>query len=104
MKDMRMPKGWTLVGTNATEYGDTEIAVDRQRRLRKLSNTTRIMEKRNAEKMEEDSDKSYKAKLTRDGQLLSAYNDKKLKSKALIKQAKALKKRKENLGAKKKAS
>ena len=45
--------------------------------------------------MEKSCKESYKAKQERENNLVQAYEDKKLKSKALIKEAKALKKAKE---------
>lgn len=90
---MRMPKGWVLVGTNAMEYGDTETRREKIRRQQKFDNAIRNITKRSAEKMEEDSEKSYKAQVAENEKLLQAFKDKKLKSKAAIKKAKALKKR-----------
>ena len=90
---MRMPKGWVLVGTNAMEYGDTKTRREKIRRQQKFDNAIRNITKRSAKKMEEDSEQSYKAQVAENEKLLQAFKDKKLKSKAAIKKAKALKKR-----------
>lgn len=92
-----MAKGWSLVGTNAMEFGDTRTreekrrdAARQNRAFNRLMATTKV---RSFEKMVEDAEKSYNAKQSENAALLQAFADKKLKSKALIKQAKALKKR-----------
>lgn len=100
-----MAKGWNLVGTNAMEFGDTRTrdekrrdAARQNRTFNRLMATTKV---RSYEKMVEDAEKSYNAKQTENAALLQAFAEKKLKSKALIKQAKALKrKQSENKAAK----
>lgn len=92
-----MAKGWNLVGTNAMEFGDTRTkdekrrdAAQRNKAFNRLMATTKV---RSFEKMVEDAEKSYNIKQAENAALLQAFADKKLKSKALIKQAKALKKK-----------
>ena len=90
-----MAKGWTLVGTNASEFGDTRTREEkRQDAARQSKAFNRLMAKTNVrsyEKMIEDAEKAYNAKQAEDAALLQAFADKKLKSKALIKQAQGLK-------------
>ena len=93
MKNIRMAKGWTLVGTNAMDFGDTKTRRDKIRRQQRFDKAIRNLTVRSAEKMEEDAEKSYKERSVENDKLLKAYADKKLKSKAAIKKAKALKKR-----------
>ena len=93
MKTMRMPKGWTLVGTNAMDYGDTNTKQDKIRKQQRFDRAIRNITKRTAEQMEKDSEKSYAEQTVENNKLLRAYKDKKLKSKAAIKKAQALKKR-----------
>lgn len=102
MKIMRMPKGWTLVGTNALEFGNTETRQERIRREQKFNNAIRNVKSQSVEDMKKESDELFDAKNAENAQLLQAFKDKKLKSKALIKKAKALKK-KEKEAAKKAA-
>lgn len=103
MKTMRMPKGQTLVGTNALEFGNTETRQERIRRERKFTNAIRNVKSQSVEDMKKESNELFDAKNAENAQLLQAFKDKKLKSKALIKKAKALKK-KEKEAAKKKAA
>ena len=50
----------------------------------------RIPERKSAEELNKESEELYLKKLNDETQLLQAYNDKKLKSKTLIRKAKAL--------------
>ena len=93
MKTMRMSKGWTLVGTNALEFGNTETRQERIRRERKFNNAINNAKSITVEEMKKESEKLCDAKNAENVQLLQAFKDKKLKSKALIKKAKALKKK-----------
>ena len=93
MKTMRMSKGWTLVGTNALEFGNTETRQERIRRERKFNNAINNAKSITVEEMKKESEKLFDAKNAENVQLLQAFKDKKLKSKALIKKAKALKKK-----------
>lgn len=102
MKTMRMSKGWTLVGTNALEFGNTETRQERVRRERKFNNAINNAKSITVEEMKKESEKLFDAKNAENVQLLQAFKDKKLKSKVLIKKAKALKK-KEKEAAKKTA-
>lgn len=91
---MRMPAGWTLVGTNDLSFESTETKRDKVRREQKFRNAIHNIVERSIEQMQEDSEKSYSAQKDTENKLLQAYNDKKLKSKNLIKKAKSLKKEK----------
>lgn len=93
MKTMRMSKGWTLVGTNALEFGNTETRQERVRRERKFNNAINNAKSITVEEMKKESEKLFDTKNAENVQLLQAFKDKKLKSKALIKKAKALKKK-----------
>ena len=92
-----MAKGWTLVGTNALEFGDTRTGEERRQDAARQSKAfNHLMAKtkvRSYEKMIEDAEKAYNAKQAEDAALLQAFADKKLKSKALIKQAQGLKRK-----------
>ena len=100
-----MAKGWNLVGTNAMEFGDTRTRDEKRRdTARQTKAFNRLMAKtkvRSFGDMVKDAEKTYDAKQAENAALLQAFADKKLKSKALIKQAKALKKKQaENKSAK----
>lgn len=92
-----MAKGWNLVGTNALEFGDVRTREEKRRDAARQSKAfNRLMAKTNIrsyEKMIEDSEKTYNAKQAENAALLQAFADKKLKSKALIKQAQSLKRK-----------
>ena len=92
-----MAKGWTLVGTNALEFGDTRTRNEKRHDAARQNRTfNRLMAKTNVrsyEEMVEDSEKSYNARQAENAALLQAFTDKKLKSKTLIKQAQGLKRK-----------
>lgn len=92
-----MPKGWTLFGTNALEFGNTETRQERVRREARFANAIRNtpVNKMTEEEAKEHSEKLFEAKQMSNAQLLQAFKEKKLKSKKLIKKAKALKKEQE---------
>lgn len=75
---------WTQVSTNKLVSGEKVNAV-------KTANIVKNVTRRTYEEMEKASKESFKAKKEREESLLQAFEDKKLKSKALIKEAKTLK-------------
>jgi hypothetical protein len=79
---------WTTIYTNgtATKKSDAEKRATDKVVNKMLRNTV----KRNPVEMKKESDACYAAKVARDESLLAAYDAKKLKSPALIKEAKAL--------------
>ena len=85
--EKRMPKGWTLVKTN-TSVSRNETKGKEQRVNRIVKN----VRSKSYEDLKKDADAAYDAAEARKVSLLQAYEDKKLKSKALIKEAQAIKK------------
>lgn len=79
---------WTQVSTNKLVAGKRANAV-------KTANIVKNVTRRTYEELEKASKESFKIKQEREENLLQAFEDKKLKSKALIKEAKTLKKTKE---------
>lgn len=99
MREKRMPKGWISLGTDI-KYGSSEAERRaRIKREKKFADAIANIEKRSYEKMQEDSEKAYNAKVVEKMKLLQAYDEKKLKSKDLIKYAKTLKKHKKDAAA-----
>lgn len=92
-----MAKEWILVGTNASEFGDTRTRKEKRKDAARQNKAfNHLMAKTNVrsyEKMIEDAEKAYNAKQAEDAALLQAFADKKLKSKTLIKQAQELKRK-----------
>lgn len=90
-----MAKGWTLVGTNASEFGDTRTREEKRRDAARQSKAFNCLmaktKMRSYEEMVKDAKKAYNTKQAEDAALLQAFADKKLKSKGLIKQAQRLK-------------
>ena len=84
---------WTTISTNKLVSETKVNAV-------KIANTLRNVQRKSYEEMEKSCKESFKAKQERENSLIQAYEDKKLKSKTLIKEAKALKKAKEKTAAK----
>lgn len=93
MKTMRMPKGWTLVGTNAVNFGIDETREEKFKREQRFRKAIRNVKHMKIEELEEESEKLFSAREAKNANLLKAFNEKKLKSKTLIQMAKTLKKR-----------
>ncbi len=85
-----MAKGWTLVGTNGIEFSSTETLQDKRRREHKFNNFIRNTKRQTLKEMAEESERLFEQKKEQERNLLEAFNNKKLKSKALIKKAKSL--------------
>ena len=59
MKNLRMPKGWTLVGTNALEFGNTETKVEKNKRFHKFNNLIRNTHSLKLGELIEEGEKAY---------------------------------------------
>lgn len=94
--EKRMPKGWTHVSTNVNTT-KTETRGKEQRAAKIIKNTR----SKSYEDLKKESNAAYEAVEARKADLLQAYEDKKLKSKALIKEAQAIKKAQAEKAAKK---
>ncbi|MCD8211185.1 MAG: hypothetical protein LUC37_06560 [Prevotella sp.] len=90
MSDLRMPKGWTLVGTSDMAYGDPETKQDKLKRDHQLNSMIRNTPIRSEEEITKESDELAKRNKARKDSLAQAYEDKKLKSKDLIKEARKI--------------
>jgi hypothetical protein len=91
MKEKRAPKGWTFISTNEPENTETEHSRNRrEENFRKAIRNTKSLKEFDLKK---ESEKLAEANKIADAQLLAAFEDKKLKSKALIKKAQQLKKK-----------
>lgn len=90
-----MAKGWKLVGTNASEFGDTRTRGEKLRysakQARMFDKAIRTTEKLSYEKLVEEADKCYEIRQAENAALIQALDDNKLKSKNLIKKAQFLK-------------
>ena len=95
-----MAKGWEHFSTvnDATVESDEAKKV-RLKQAERIMRTTPILSE---EEMKKASNERYAAKIAQEDNLIAAYNDKKLKSKRLIKQARYIKKTREE--AEKKAA
>lgn len=76
---------WTKISTNA-------CVSTKGKNLNKIQNIIKHTESKNYEELKESADAAADVKAKYNAQLLQAFKDKKLKSKALIKEAQALKK------------
>jgi hypothetical protein len=94
-----MSKTWILIGTNALGFGVNETREEKLRREKKFSTAIHNTPKLSLAKLVAKADKDNDIKVAETAQLLQAYNDKKLKSKTLIKQAKTLKSNKKKTAA-----
>ena len=75
---------WTVISTNKLTKGK-EITPT------KIANIIKHIPRRSYDELEKASKESFNQKIAREDNLLQAYENKKLKSKALIKEAKSLK-------------
>ena len=82
---MIMKENWTKISTNA-------CVTTKGKKLNKIQNLIKHTERKSYEELKKSADAAADKKAKHDAQLLQAYKDKKLKSKALIKEAQALKK------------
>ena len=94
--EKRMPKGWTHVSTNVNTT-KTETKGKKQRAAKIIRNTC----SKSYEDLKKEANAAYEVAEVRKADLLQAYEDKKLKSKALIKEAQAIKKAQAEKAAKK---
>ena len=78
--------GWQVVYTNALESLGTRQ--EQNRRIKKLDNAIKKIKPLKVDEMKKHGDELYEINLLKEDCLISAYNDKRLKSKALIKSAK----------------
>ena len=99
MKDKRMPKGWVLVGTSDLSYGENHDRHEIFKREQKFRNVNRNIPRRSVEEMEKEAVEAYIANEAYKEQLLDAFNEKRLKSKNLIKQAKSFKRKRSKAAA-----
>ena len=96
-----MPKGWVKVET-VNNISNEETNVQRNRREKNFSQLIRNTKIRSAVQLNKESDELYAQKVAEEDSLLAAFENKRLKSKKLIKQALRIKK--ERASAAEKAS
>lgn len=58
MKELRMPKGWVLVGTNALEFGNTETRAEKARRFHKMNVLIKNTPKMKLDELIEEGEKA----------------------------------------------
>lgn len=79
---------WTTIYTNGAK--STKSDADKRAAEKVANRVLRNTVRKSAVDMKKESDARYEAKVAREASLLAAYDAKKLKSPALIKEAKAL--------------
>lgn len=92
METKRMPKGWIFIGTNDLAFGNKRTKAEQYREINRFNRAIAAMPKLDADKYKKKCDEDYEIIKAEQDNLLQAYTDKKLKSKALIKQAKQIQK------------
>lgn len=88
-----MAKGWKTIATSDMSYGNTTTKAQKRRNehgMRNLIRNTATLKKE--EDFKKESDAAANAKALDEAQLKTAYAEKKLKSKRLIKKAQRLRK------------
>lgn len=96
-----MPKGWVKVET-VNNITNNETNAEKNRREKNFSQLIRNTKVKTGIQLNKESDELYAQKIAEEDSLLAAFEDKRLKSKKLIKQALRLKK--ERASAAEKAS
>lgn len=109
MREHRVTKGWTHVATNDMAFGNTETKQERVRREHKFNTAIRSMKVVKPVMMEEkgsvifvaqnlidEGKAAAAAQASRKASLMTAFGEKKLKSKALIREAKGYNKKQGN--------
>ena len=98
MREHRVTKGWIHVATNDMAFGNTETKQEKVRREQKFNNAIRALKVQRPE-MDVETGKitavdlikegkaAHEAQLARKANLTEAFKAKKLKSKALIREA-----------------
>ena len=94
-----MAKGWKTIYTNTDKT--TETRAEKVRKAHKIDNTIKSMKTPTAEQLKRESEFAYEVKTLEEEKLLRAFDEKKIKSKAAIKQALRIKR--ERAAAEKKA-
>ena len=84
-----MAKGWTLFTIGEIKE-DTRSTQQKRHDAKKFSNAIRNTRILKYNELVEQSEKNEAAKTAREDQLIAAYEEKKLKSKALIKETQAI--------------
>ena len=98
MRELRMPKGWIHVATNDMSFGNSETKQERVKREQRFNNAIRAIKverpeydletgKTTATNLMKEGAAAHAEKVARKESLMQAFNDKKLKSKSLIKEA-----------------
>lgn len=95
-----MAKNWTRIST-VNDIINAETAAQKQHREQAFSNAIKNVKTMDLESLKEHSDKIFSEKKAEDESLLEAFDNKKLKSKALIKRALQLKKERDKAEKKK---
>ena len=90
-----MAKGWTLFTIGEVKE-DTRSTQQKRHDAKKFSNAIKNEKTLKYEELVEQSVKREAAKTSREDQLVKAYEEKKLKSKALIKETQAIIKKRQN--------
>ena len=107
MSELRMPKGWIHVGRNDISFGNNESKREKIRREQKFNNAIRSLKPSEYEYdvdknilkptgLKKEGDAAAAAKQARKDSLMAAFNEKKLKSKSLIREAQGYAKKEKN--------
>ena len=93
-----MAKGWVSVDFYNTNT-EVETPVEKNRKMRKFDNLIRKTSSLSISNLNNQAQADFVKQQAEEDQLLEAYNEKKLKSKALIERAKAIKKQRDKMKA-----
>lgn len=87
-----MAKGWITIETVNSIKKNAETPAQKQRRLRNMDNLTRNIKRLSIEELKKNSEELYQKQRAEEDKLLQAFAEKRVKSKAAIKQALRIKK------------
>ena len=95
---MSMAKGWTTIYTNTDKTTEnTRVQINRSH---KFDNTIKATKTPTLDQLKREFDIAYEVKCLEDARLMDGFDQKKLKSKTLIKRALRMKKEQEKAAAK----
>jgi hypothetical protein len=101
MSDFRAPKGWSFLMTNSLESFEQSTRDEKNKNKRKFENVIKNTSRKKYEDLFKETEDAFTEQCKKENAITEAYAEKKLKSKALIKEAQAIKAKRDNKKTKK---
>jgi hypothetical protein len=101
MSDFRAPKGWSFLMTNSLESFEQSTRDEKNKNRHKFENIVKNTSRKKYEDLFKETEDAFVEQSKKENAITEAYAEKKLKSKALIKEAQTIKAKRDNKKAKK---